>query len=576
MSKPISNNELDSFEEFFSDTLKDSSMLPSDKVWQQIEHSLNKDGRKKRGFFWLIFCGLIFMGASISIYFFMLNKEETRAPKTAVAKEMIFEKTKKESLVPAEASNNITEKEAVNEEKINTIKIQLGAFKNQIDKTVFDKTGLNIKSVVDNNSITHYYVEVSESQTQQVLQQIKQNGFAGAFIKRNLLVAKNNKQLKEASHQENEPNLIAKNEVTFISKKANYFQNNNNNVPAINSNKANSNLPKEKLAFTPNQNKLNDLKNDLPQPKEGNTIKNSINNLSAGVTENTVVKDQIAVIVPKDSSQKGVIENIAMVKKDSVSLKTDSVTTNNPIAKKDSVNELPLLNRWSLAITGGPNIFLKNIHNSLFDNSGEKQPITYHTNLKIEYRLFKKISVSLGVNYSYFIAKQDATLFYFNKNLTSDFIFYSSFGPMAVDKNTMLQGFSPMAPVTMFQANYSYTSKINTLVIPIEAKFYYLNRKKINLYTSLGVSGMFVLSEKTNLSIIKEHVTNNVSFNQITTTKANALLMLGLGGDVKLFKQLYFTVDAGFRYSVNNLSNTAGIKTIPTYFSINGGLKIKF
>ena len=87
---------------------------------------------------------------------------------------------------------------------------------------------------------------------------------------------------------------------------------------------------------------------------------------------------------------------------------------------------------------------------------------------------------------------------------------------------------------------------------------------------------MFVVSQQTNLSVIKENLTNNVSFNQISTSKFNALLMFGLGGDVKLYKNLYFTVDGGFRYGAINLSNTPGTKYYPTYFSASGGLKIKF
>ncbi len=278
--------------------------------------------------------------------------------------------------------------------------------------------------------------------------------------------------------------------------------------------------------------------------------------------------EQTTDVSAKDSAQ----TIVATTKKDSVIAKTDSV---KPLVKTDSSIKEPILNRWALLLTGGPNFFLKNTQNSLFDNSGEKQPITYNTSFKVEYRLLKKIAISAGLNYSYFTAQQDATLFYFPKNLTGDFIFYSSYGPMAVDKNTMLQGYSPLAPITMFHANYSYTSKINTLQIPIEAKWYYVNGKKINLYAALGASALYVLSEQTKLSVIKEHFNNDLSYNQINTSKFNALLMLGLGGDIKLYKKLYFTIDGGFRYGTANLSNTTGINTNLTYFSANGGLKIK-
>src|SRR6185312_6122252 len=245
------------------------------------------------------------------------------------------------------------------------------------------------------------------------------------------------------------------------------------------------------------------------------------------------------------------------------------------VARTDEPPVIEKMSRWALLLTGGPNFFVKNTSNSLGSTSGETQPITYNGSIKAEYRLFKNIAISAGLNYSYFTAQQDATLFYFNKNQTTDFIFYSSYGPMAVDMNTMLQDFSPAAPVTMFHASYSYTSKLNTLAVPIEAKWYFVNGKRINLYTDLGANAMFVISEQTKLAVIKEHLTNNITYNQINTAKFNALLMLGLGGDVKLYKKLYFTVDGGFRYGATNLSNTTGIKTNPTYFSVNGGLKIK-
>jgi hypothetical protein len=228
-----------------------------------------------------------------------------------------------------------------------------------------------------------------------------------------------------------------------------------------------------------------------------------------------------------------------------------------------------------LLLTGGPNFFIKNTQSNLFAAPGEKQPSTYNATLKVEFKPFKRLAFTAGISYSYFIAQQDATAFSFNKNLTSDYIFYSSYGPMAVDKNTMLQGFSTLAPVTMFHANYSYTSRINTLLVPVQAKYYYMNSKRINLFADIGVSGMMVLSQQTNLSVIKENLTNNISYNQITTTKFNGLLMLGLGGDVRLYKQLYFTIDGGFRYGITNLSNTSGIKTSPAYFSANVGIKIK-
>ncbi|HKC67477.1 MAG TPA: outer membrane beta-barrel protein, partial [Bacteroidia bacterium] len=259
------------------------------------------------------------------------------------------------------------------------------------------------------------------------------------------------------------------------------------------------------------------------------------------------------------------------------SIKTEEKKKDEPIAKKDSLPAppMPLTERWALLFTGGPNLCIKNSSNSLFNIAGEKQPVTYNAAFKAEYKLVRNLSVSAGLNYSYFTAQQDVTLLYFNRFQTTDFIFYSSYGPMAVSMSNMLQGYNPGPGITTLKINYSYTSKLNTLQIPLEAKWYFANTAKINLYTALGGNVMFVLSEQTKLTTINEHVTNTYTFNQVNSSKFNILLMLGLGGDVRLYKKLYFTIDGGFRYGAVNLSTAVGARTYPTYFSINGGLKFK-
>ncbi len=574
MSKLISNNEFDSLGEFFSDKLKGSSMQPSDKVWQQIEDALNEDKKRKRGFFWLFFSGLLFMGASISTYFLFFY-QNTNNIKSAdfknasiVSENKITKKTtaKKENTQPLEIEKIVTETE-----KTNTIKIQLGAFKKQIDVSVFNKTGLEIKSETNEKGVTKYYAEVVENEVKQALQQIKEAGFSDAFIKRNILLAGNTNQVKNTTIeniQKDKGNFVAEN-ISKSDKKINALSPSNPQAKEKNIHKIiESNNVSNILIYENNKSNVKNI-SEKSVIEEAIPNKNTVENSGSTETISTLSSIIKTDSIPKDTA----VNIVAVAKKDSLVANQDSAKA--PV-KLDSLAKEPLGNRWSLLALGGTNFFLKNTQSSLFTTANETQPITYNASLKVEYKLLKKLSVSAGISYNYFIAKQDATLFYFNKNLNGDFIFYSSYGPMAVDKNTMLQGFSPLAPVTMFQAKYSYTSKISTLAIPIEAKFYYLNNKKINLYAALGGSGMFVLSQQTNLSVIKEHITNNVSFNQITTTKANALLMLGFGGDIKLYKKLYFTIDGGFRYGVINQSNTIGTKTYPTYFSVSGGFKIKF
>jgi hypothetical protein len=599
MGKPISNNEFDNLDAFFSNKLKDASMPPPEKIWQQIEDSLNKDRKRKRGFLWIFFSGLFLIGTTIATYFILFDVKESATSSiaevkstSAAAKPTVTNtttsnntKNNKESIKQAANVQPINNTESnLKEEKSKMIKIQIGAFRKQKDKTAFNKINLDIKSESIQNGIIRYYAEVSESDVQQALEQIKQAGFRDAFIKEensnvstNLIASKNNPTISSEPVSSLKPN---KQKTGITIAKQNQSKNNNTIVTTdkVNAGQAN----KEPVTSSNEANGANDLTttNQISQNQvsdSGIIRNNTLNPVETNTIAETSSRGNENVVL-KDSTQKDtVLKVVASTKNDSLIIKPDSVKKSTPIANADSSNKVPILNRWALILTGGPNFFIKNTKSNLFTTSGEKQPYTYNATLKIEFKPFKRIAFTAGVSYSYFIAQQDATLFYFNRYLTSDYTFYSSFGPMAVDKNTMLQGFSPLAPttITMFRANYSYTSKINTLLIPVQAKYYYLNTKRINLFADIGISGMMVLSQQTNLSVIKEGVTNNLSYNQITTTKLNGLLMLGLGGDVRLYKQLYFTIDGSFRYNFNNLSSTSGIKNNPTYFSTNAGIKIK-
>jgi hypothetical protein len=654
MSKLGSNNETDSLEEFFSDRLKNESMQPSEQVWERIEGSLRQDKKRRRGFIWLFFGGLFFIGAGISTYVFMHNKNELVSPKTTTVtadkktNEKIAEtkttSTKNNTDVNAEtiiasaekgnvvkentATESITnetikKENTAKEEKTKIVRIQLGAFKKQIDKSIFDKTGLVIKQETNESGVTRYYAEVSENEKQEALQKVQQAGFADAFVKNNTLLAGKNEEMKsvESANQpaQTKSNLVAakNNEekktvrnTAPTSTKLNVVAAPTKNAGTVSSQAKNTNadlpLANNVIALKNEAAKNETVKTNSDETKQSPSNEVAATNINAASTTKkedvkTVDETKLAPSnevaatntvsetnkVPEETKTEPEVvkQNEIVAKTDTTVVatvtKTDSVKTEDkkkdePVVAKAKTDSTPTLTeRWALLLTGGPNFFLRNTNNSLVNTLGEKQPTTYNTSLKVEYKLLKRISVSAGINYSYFTAQQDATLFSFNKNQTTDFLFYSSYGPMAVNMNTMLQGYSMAAPVTYFHANYSYTSKINTLQVPIEAKWYFVNGKRINLYTALGASGMFVISEQTNLSVIKETMTNNVSYNQVNTTKFNALLMFGLGGDVRLFKKLYFTVDGGFRYSATNLSNTTGITTNPTYFSVNGGLKIK-
>lgn len=624
MSKLGSNNEIDSLDAFFSDKLKDAEMQPSDKVWQQIEGSLNQDKKRRRGFIWLLFCGLFFIGAGIATYFVIANKNEVSNTKIATketAKENTSAaETKKQTTTfasaeePASKTNetenklteNTTTETIAKDEAPNLVRIQLGAFKKQIDKSTFDKTGLNVKTETNEAGITRYYAEVPESQAKQTIEQLKQNGFADVFIKRNTLLAAKNEVVKSTDNETAASiknvaaakNSASKTSTTIVKGSENTLDvvkpvvNNskqntrntsyveatkNTNTDAVAVNRANE-LKKTNNTTPPDNTKNNEQKNNAGKTDEPVTTNLVAANTNTNQPEETktepVAEKQNEVAAPIDSvTKKDETPVTEVAKTDSV--KSEPAKKDSAEVKTDDTPKPELGSRWAFLLTGGSNFFIRNTQNSLFDTHSETQPITYNGGVKAEYRLVKNIALSLGLTYNYFTAKQDATIFYFDKNQTSDFIFYSSYGPMPVSMSVMMQDFNPAPWINTLKASYSYTSKLTTLQIPLEAKWYFLNNQRINLFTSLGASAQFVLAEQTNLSIIKEHLTNYLTYNQVNTNKFNATLLFGLGGDIRLYKKLYFTVDGGFRYGASNISNTQGIKTNLTYISANGGVKIK-
>jgi hypothetical protein len=265
-------------------------------------------------------------------------------------------------------------------------------------------------------------------------------------------------------------------------------------------------------------------------------------------------------------------------KKDSTETKKQekpTAPTDSSIVKKDSLKNMPYP-KWAISLEGGPLLFVKNVQTNLFNTSGEKELLTYNGGLKAEYSFTRYLSLIVGVNYSTFIAKQDATYFYFPKNITTDYTFYTSYGTMSASSGTLLQGFNPAPWITTLSAQYAYKTQLSTLSVPIQANLTYLRSKRITLFVNAGINTQFAVAQQNHLQISKEHETDYIDNNNITANKFAFSLVAGLGCDIRLFKHFYFTATPGFVYGFSNLSNTAGVKNTPQYFMGNAGLKIKW
>jgi hypothetical protein len=139
-----------------------------------------------------------------------------------------------------------------------------------------------------------------------------------------------------------------------------------------------------------------------------------------------------------------------------------------------------------------------------------------------------------------------------------------------------LQGYSIIAPIDSFGLRYMYTATLQTFNIPLQANLHFLNTSRVSLYTGAGINATYALSQHSHLTLIKEHSNTDIFYNKVTVNRFNAMLTLGLGCDIRLYKRFYFTLAPYYRYALNNQSATSGITFKPSYFSANGGFRIKF
>ena len=292
------------------------------------------------------------------------------------------------------------------------------------------------------------------------------------------------------------------------------------------------------------------------------------------VTENT---NQVGVTKTDSALQNPIVVSVPENKTDSVPAKEEKkepMTTTSPV--KDSSSKSPFIPEWALVFTGGPTIFSANPQSNMFAAGNENHAVTYNGEAKLNYRPFKYFSFSGGVNFNYYTAKQDATIFKFDKHRQEDFIFYSSFGTMAAPMSTLLIGYNVNFPIDTFYAKYSYNSTVQSINIPLEMNFHFLNKSRINLSLGIGINNSFAIAQQTHLSIIKENFNNDINYNNVSVNKFNAMLLMSLGCDVRLTKHWFITLNPSYKYGLTNMSKVNGTTYSPAYISGNLGMKFKF
>lgn len=639
MSGLRSHNEFDSLETFFNTRLKDASLEPTDNSWMLIEEELNKLAKEKRRrrFFWFFSSGVVLICGLVSLFYLLNGSQWTLAggskqlavsseqPRKVVSQKSEGNTVSSEQLaVSSEQSETNTEQPntkqetaassekpvKIKNEKVEnniTQKIQLGAFKHKPNAAAFNKIPYKVIEVNGNDGYTKYYAESNEKDA---LEKVQEAGFTGAFLKKDFDESLENRVVKSEGVVETAPVYIAANAGTRdegrrTGGKDEVVKLQGNIVAAgnVKNNERQGTREEKKDPITETKDNLKENTNPAvvaaAQPAKENPAKENSVPSTETKSENTTPITVTSTEQPNtkhetaatNTEQETVATNpksettkqetaVAEIKKDSTPQvkeeKKDSVQTPVKTAATDSGKKSIFTPQWSIALLGGPNFFSSNSQSTTVRTLNEHQQLTYNGEIKMQYRPIKFLSVSGGINFMTFTAQQDATYFRFNKYQTADYQFHSSFGDMAVPMSDMLQGFWFNAPLDTFFADYSYTTTVQTINIPLQANVHFLNSKWVNLSLGIGANSSYAIGQHTHLSLIKENSRQEYNYNNVTAGKFNLLLMASLGCDIRITKHWYVTINPSYRYGVTNFSSISGTTYKPAFFSANAGVKFLF
>ncbi|MGZ4048189.1 MAG: outer membrane beta-barrel protein [Bacteroidia bacterium] len=545
-----SDNE---FDKLFQDSLKDDSIDPPDKVWENIESRLDNESNKPKFIFWLsLFIGIVLIG---TISFLALEKSKPVGSVTEKTNINSDEKNNKKE------SKKIDNKQLANKENPAIEKIS----EEKNNEKESKKT--DSRQLVNKENST---IENSDAATKPAITKASEE--------------KNNKKEKsKQSTNKEKPTttnsdaatkpVITKASEEKDNKEENSKQSTNKENSAINSDASSkpaiAKTTDEKLKTEKKENSNQSVKTNNENPVESKKIiADTASTLSAALT-----KSQQNKIIKKDS----------LLAKDSVKTKTDTLPKKNivkddaPKINKDSATQKPV-DPFPIATIYGfysPDYFYSQISSSQtgFNPATEKQSMRFSTGVKVEYRPIRMIGIQIGCAYSEMRQSKEESLLKFYKYIESPYPIYSSLGEMLVDPAIMKDGFYMAAPIDSFKFNTTYTQTVKFLNVPVNVKLNLL-KNRFNVYVNAGLNTQIVLMQRSTLNLIKENFTNTIVYNDVKVNRFNYSFLFGLGAEFKIYKRLGIFIEPGIRYCLNNQSKVPDIKNKPIVMGGNGGICI--
>lgn len=514
----------------FQEKFKDFEATPNEKIWKNIESSLQEKEEKRRIIpFWWKLTGV---AALIAVGFFIGNKYTGNS----------------NLQIPNPKNDVVTKttisKDATSNENTTIVASEKGKNKPEISKVNQNPTSEN-KNLINKNKIQNIENKavVSNTSVSNSIKNKKQN--ASTFVNHsNENVVISNKDKKKNSQNSSEKNELNLNE----------------------KNNAIANNAKEKANQLLEKNKTNAIVTTDSKVKNTNEIE--------------IKKSEKEILNSEKTTNPEVIATVTDIEKEDEIASSLANSTNELEAilaqkEKDKKKKNPTeTNRWQITSAIAPIFFGSTSNDSPVDAKFNNNSKTYENSMSygvgLQYNLTKKLAIRAGINkLDLDYATNDVAFLENTQNVES---------LVAVSEENTLQfvanGANPVDGFTLASNtvnNGTLRQQFGYYEIPFELSYAVIDKKiKVNVIT--GLSTLFLDENTISLTSPKYNMAlgeaNNVN-------KVNFSTNVGLGINYNLYKSFYLNLDSILKYQMNTFSSNSGDFN-PYIIGLYSGLSYKF
>lgn len=531
----------------FKDNLENLDYSPSHFVWDKIEIDLKKEKRKKRFFFWILFCGTLAVGMSGYLYLeYKSNQKENTNYSIRTSKKSQANDNNKNSNKKDSSENKINQEyNFLKAEKENRNSYQEDSIKNNFDKDIkTKKNGKYYYNLFSNNQIRSIndYVFNRIKSTSKI-----NNSKSRIYRSTNNIVLNNINSIYKLNRHNNYNNLNNYKKSTNKGNDKYSIQNKFEKNLNIDISRQRDNIKTIKSQRNSKQSKINliykgtfldkknsvelSLKNELFLEKSKNKELNTEQNLDECCDENCIV------IIEKEI--KKIKKELTIKKEDSIIKPTKKTIIFSPIVGINRYNKIGQENNY-----GNSEVVKNQIKEGTLLGA------------KFKWMFSEKIGIQSGAILNTFY--YNTTILKNNGYLETESV------DLNQDPNELNNKFNIDSKVT-FEQHLKY------LEIPFEA-YCYFNTRKLSHATSFGLSFYFPIKNQVNVY--------SDNSQKINIGQSLAYLKQGYGINLNYYLnynitdkiQLFISPAAQFQF----LGNLDYPQPTSTNLSLSTGINYKF